>query len=156
MGFRIIIEDDKPATREMQYSRCVVTNTLINISQGSKDHSLEIPCKIYEPVELKLHFSYRKAPYLRGNSQSPFATPVRSLQMKYLHTIHYRRITGFEVDGKKYVTWAKQNSTHRCTEASTRFSQLAFLCAAFILPNLCILGRFSVLPELFYLSLHGC
>lgn len=48
MGVGIIIDDDKPATREMQYSRCVVTKTLINISQDRKEYSLETQYIIYD------------------------------------------------------------------------------------------------------------
>lgn len=48
MEVGIIIDDDKPATREMQYSRCVVTKTLINISQDKNENSLEIQHIIYD------------------------------------------------------------------------------------------------------------
>lgn len=48
MGVGIIIDDDKPATREKLYSRCVVTNTLINISQDRKKCGLEIQYIIYD------------------------------------------------------------------------------------------------------------
>lgn len=51
MEVGIIIDDDKPATREMQYSRCVVTKTLINISQDKNEHSLEIQHIIYDHGE---------------------------------------------------------------------------------------------------------
>lgn len=48
MEVGIIIDDDKPATREMQYSRCVVTKTLINISQDKSENSLEMQHIIYD------------------------------------------------------------------------------------------------------------
>lgn len=59
MGVGIIIDDDKPATREMQYSRCVVTNTLINISQDRKEHSVEIQYIIYDHGKKKKNINSR-------------------------------------------------------------------------------------------------